>query len=89
MPQCFQFFMSEVPVSLVELDQLVCEYLNVPCHPSRYNDDLQCVFFRVGMGESLRQIEDDPDQYPEIKSLAKWLREQGYTTNAWAERGKM
>ena len=100
MPNCFTLTnrgesAKEGPVSLMAIDEELCQYLGVPVHPKDYVAGwYDTIGFAYACGKTMDQVVDTYRQYYEFDPteedrkrlvIAKYLREN-FTTDAWCER---
>lgn len=68
MPVCFQLYdktrPGEGPVTLQEIDRLMCEHFEQPCDPIKYlNGWYDSIGFRLALGKSFEEIRGQFDGY--------------------------
>ena len=90
MPNCAQILKDGKAQSLIELDETICrDVLDCEVNPDTYHPAFWFgVVSMVAMGKSLEQISTNEELSDEARTIAKWLMDNDYTTEAWATIGR-
>lgn len=87
MPNYFRLISKETKrtVSLLKIDEELCELLNVPCDPMEYvHRWYDTIGFGLAMGKTFEQLKDIYKGLPNTIKIIEYL-EAHYTSDAWAE----